>query len=160
MADKCICCGKKLGILNGSHLNNQVCDNCYFPIDGYLHDIRESSNIQTIEENYDKLIQELKTSSYSDIGKEYLIKFADNLATENKNTIQKKLKLNIQEKTLKSQPVTNLMDIKYLNILELLLEVLFWAQEFFRNLMLPVVISLERKVTFFLINLNRLEIVP
>jgi hypothetical protein len=28
MAEKCICCGKKIGLLNGSHLNNQVCDNC------------------------------------------------------------------------------------------------------------------------------------
>ena len=30
MAEKCICCGKKVGLLNGSHLDNQVCDSCFF----------------------------------------------------------------------------------------------------------------------------------
>lgn len=101
MAEKCICCGKKIGLLNGAHLNNQVCDSCYFPIDGYLHDIRESSNIQTIEENYEKLIQKLKISSYSENGKEYLIKVAEELASENKNRIQTKIKFEDTRKNFK-----------------------------------------------------------
>lgn len=101
MAEKCICCGKKIGLLNGSHLNNQVCDGCYFPIDGYLHDIKESSSISTIEENYEKLIQKLKTLSYSESGKEYLIKVANSFAAENKNTVQTKIKTEYTRKNFK-----------------------------------------------------------
>lgn len=101
MAEKCICCGKKIGLLNGSHLNNQICDNCYFPIDGYLHDIRENSNIQTIEENYKKLIQKLKISSYSENGKEYIIKVAEKLVSENRNRIQAKIKIEDTRKNFK-----------------------------------------------------------
>lgn len=101
MAEKCICCGKKIGLLNGSHLNNQVCDNCYFPIDGYLHDIKESFNIQTIEENYKKLIQKLKISLYSENGKEYIIKVAEELVSENKNRIQAKIKIEDIRKNFK-----------------------------------------------------------
>lgn len=101
MAEKCMCCGKKIGLLNGSHLNNEICDNCYFPIDGYLHDIRESSSIQTIEENYKKLIKILKISSYSENGKEYIIKVAEELVSENKNRIQAKIKIEDTRKNFK-----------------------------------------------------------
>ncbi len=101
MAEKCICCGKKIGLLNGSHLNNQICDNCYFPIDGYLHDIRQSSNIQTIEENYKNLIQKLKISSYNENGKEYILKVAEKLVSENKNRIQAKVKFENTRKNFK-----------------------------------------------------------
>lgn len=99
MAEKCICCGKKIRLLNGAHLNNQVCDNCFFPIDGYLHNIRESSSLQTVEENYEKLIQKLSTSLYSASGREYFIKVADSLVAENKNNIQTKNKI---EDTIKN----------------------------------------------------------
>ena len=90
MAEKCICCGKKIGLLNGSHLNNQVCDNCYFPIDEYLSTIKENSDIQIINENLSQLILKVKSSSYSENGKEYLIKIANNLAEDNKNAIETK----------------------------------------------------------------------
>lgn len=60
MAEKCICCGKKIGLLR-SHLNNQVCDNCYFPIDGYLSTIKENLDIQVIEENYIQLTNKIIT---------------------------------------------------------------------------------------------------
>lgn len=101
MADKCICCGKKIGLLNGSHLNNQVCDNCYFPIGGYLDEIKESSNIKTIEESCENLIKKLNISTYSEDGKTYLIKFAEELASENKNKIQTKIKFEDTRKNFK-----------------------------------------------------------
>lgn len=101
MADKCICCGKKIGLLNGSHLNNQVCDNCYFPIGGYLDEIKKSSNIQTIEESCVNLIKKLNISTYSEDGKTYLIKFAEELASENKNKIQTKIKFEDTRKNFK-----------------------------------------------------------
>ena len=93
MAEKCICCGKKLGLLNGAHLNNQVCDSCYFPIDGYLSTIKENSDIQIIEENYKQLINKISSSPYSENGKEYLIKITNNLIEDNKKDIQSKLKI-------------------------------------------------------------------
>ncbi len=88
MAEKCICCGKKIGLLNGSHLNNQVCDNCYFPINGYLTSIKEGSTIQILEENYNQLIQKIEASAYSPEGKNYLIQIADNIINANKSGIQ------------------------------------------------------------------------
>jgi len=86
MAEKCICCGKKIGLLNGSHLNNQVFDNCYFPIDGYLSTIKENLDIQVIEENYIQLINKIKLSHYAASGKEFLIKVADELVKDSKKT--------------------------------------------------------------------------
>lgn len=92
MAEKCICCGKKIGLLNGSHLNNQVCDNCYFPIVSYLTAIKESSTIQTMEKNYNHLVQKVKLSQYSENGKDYIVKAADKFFNDNKNSIQIKVK--------------------------------------------------------------------
>lgn len=88
MAEKCICCDKKVGLLNGSHLDNQVCDSCYFPIDGYLSAIKQNSDIKIIEDNYNQLIQKVKTSSYSENGKEYIIKLAKNIVKSKKDTIE------------------------------------------------------------------------
>ena len=101
MAEKCICCGKKIGLLNGSHLNNQVCDNCYFPIDGYLSTLKENSDIQTIEDNYNQLLDKIGSSSYSENGKKYLIKIADDFIKGNKETIQSKLKIEQTRKDFK-----------------------------------------------------------
>lgn len=93
MAEKCICCGKKIGLLNGSHLNNQVCDNCYFPIDGFLSTIKESSDIETIEENYAQLIKKIKSSSYSENGKGYIIKLANDILKNKKDIIETQSKV-------------------------------------------------------------------
>ena len=90
IAEKCICCGKKAGLINGSHLNNQVCDNCYFPVAGYLSAIKESFDSHVIDENYSQLIQKIESSSYSENGKAYLIKIADTYTKENKTVIQTK----------------------------------------------------------------------
>lgn len=101
MAERCICCGKKIGLLNGSHLNNQVCDNCYFPVDGYLTAIKESSTMQIIEENYQQLVEKIEQSSYSPDGKNFLIKIGNTLAGENKNIIQTKTKKELIRKNFK-----------------------------------------------------------
>ena len=98
MAEKCICCGKKIGLLNGSHLNNQICDNCYFLIAGHLNAIKESATIQTLEENYNQLIQKIKSSPYSENGKDYLIKIAEEIVNDRKDVIQTEAK---NEQTLK-----------------------------------------------------------
>lgn len=92
MAEKCICCGKKIGLLSGSHINNQVCDSCYYPIAGFWSSIKESYDLQIIEDDFNYLIQKVESSSYSENGKEFLIKMATDLVENKKddiNTISK-----------------------------------------------------------------------
>ena len=79
MADLCICCGKKVGLINGSHLNNKLCDSCYFPIGGYLTPIENESNIEVIKENYNLLITQIHKLPYSESGKQYVINYADKI---------------------------------------------------------------------------------
>ena len=76
MADLCVCCGKKVGLINGSHLNNKLCDNCYFPIGGYLTPIENESDIEVIKENYNLLISKIHKLPYSESGKQYVINYA------------------------------------------------------------------------------------
>ena len=92
MADKCICCGKKIGLLNGSHLDNQVCDNCYFPIGGYLSTIKDSNDTSEIENNYNQLMHKVQSSAYLEAGKEYILKVADEFVKDNKSAIQMKIR--------------------------------------------------------------------
>lgn len=92
MAEKCICCGKKIGLLNGAHLNNQVCDTCYFPIGGYLKAIKEENDVSSIENNYSHLLNKIQSSNYSEIGKSYILKVAETFVKENKTAIQKTIR--------------------------------------------------------------------
>lgn len=112
MAEKCICCGKKVGLLNGSHLDNKVCDNCYFPIDGYLSAIKQNSDIEIIEDNYNQLIQKVKTSSYSENGKEYIIKLANGIIKNKKDTIESEYKTEQARKDFKITTSYNFEDYK------------------------------------------------
>lgn len=88
MADKCICCGKKIGLLNGAHLNNQVCDSCYFPIGSYLSAIKDNNDVSAIESNYNQLTYKIQSSTYFEAGKEYILKIADEFVRDNKSAIQ------------------------------------------------------------------------
>ncbi len=96
MADKCICCGKKIGLINGSHLDNKLCDNCYFPIDGYLSAIKGNNDISIIEDNYNQLIQKVQSSQYTSLGKEYILNYADTIINkykEDENTKKQYIQL-------------------------------------------------------------------
>ena len=88
MSEKCICCGKKVGLLNGSHLNNQVCDNCYFPVGGYITVIEENNDLKLINENREQLINKIQTLPYTSIGKEYIINYTDLIITKKKNVFE------------------------------------------------------------------------
>jgi len=101
MAEKCICCGKKMGLLNGSHLNNQICDNCYFPIAGYLTALKENTSIQTIDDDYNQLIQKIKSSPYSENGKSYLINIANTLAKDKKDALRTEYETKLTRKNFK-----------------------------------------------------------
>lgn len=115
MAEKCICCGKKVGLLNGSHLNNQVCDNCYFPIGSYLTAIEESNDSLIIENNYSELCDKVQASPYSTIGKDYLIKIADTIIKNKREIINIKAK---REQIKKSFKVTTSNKFDGYNITE------------------------------------------
>ena len=79
MSNICICCGKKIGLLNGSHLENKLCDNCFFPIGGYLAAIENNSDLESIKTNYDLLITKIHELSYSESGKQYIVNHANTI---------------------------------------------------------------------------------
>lgn len=89
MAEKCICCGKKVGLLNGSHLNNQVCDNCYFPIGSYLTAIEDSNDINIMDSNYNQLISKIQLLQYFSLGKEYILNYAQSIINKHKDELIK-----------------------------------------------------------------------
>lgn len=120
MSEKCICCGKKVGLLNGSHLNNQVCDNCYFPVGGYITVIEENNDLKLINENREQLINKIQTLPYTSIGKEYIINYTDLIITKKKNVFETKEKYNQLVKNLKITTTNSIkgFDIKnYLGII-------------------------------------------
>lgn len=120
MAEKCICCGKKVGLLNGSHLNNQVCDNCYFPVGGYITAIEENDDLKVINENREQLINKIQTLPYTSIGKEYIINYIDSIVNKKKNVFETKEKYNQLVKNLKITTTNSIkgFDIKnYLGII-------------------------------------------
>lgn len=89
MADKCICCGKKIGLLNGSHLNNQVCDNCYFPIGGYLTTIEESNDVNIMDNNFNQLVSKIQSLQYFSLGREYILNYAQSIINKYKDKLIK-----------------------------------------------------------------------
>ena len=89
MAEKCMCCGKKIGLLNGSHLNNQICDNCYFPIGGYLTAIEECNNIDVMENNYNQMISKIQSLPYFSLGREYILSYAQSIINKFKDELFK-----------------------------------------------------------------------
>ncbi len=120
MSEKCICCGKKVGLLNGSHLNNQVCDNCYFPVGGYITVIEENNDLKLINENREQLINKIQTLPYTSIGKEYIINYTDLIITKKKNVFETKENYNQLVKKLKITTTNSIkgFDIKnYLGII-------------------------------------------
>lgn len=80
MSNICICCGKKIGLLNGSHLGDKLCDNCFFPIGGYLTAIENGSDFESIKTNYDLLITKIHELAYFESGRQYVISYADSIA--------------------------------------------------------------------------------
>ena len=89
MAEKCICCGKKVGLLNGSHLNHQVSDNCYFPLGGYLTAIEEGNDINVMDNNYNQLISKIQSLQYFSLGREYILNYAQSIINKHKDELIK-----------------------------------------------------------------------
>ena len=108
MAEKCICCGKKIGLLNGSHLNNQVCDNCYFPIGGYLTAIEGGNDIDVIESNYNQLLSKIQSLQYFSLGKEYILNYTQSIINKYKDKITKQNEYEILIKNLKISTCNNI----------------------------------------------------
>lgn len=120
MAERCICCGKKIGLLNGSHLNNQVCDNCYFPVGGYITSIEENNDLKLINENREQLINKIQALQYTSIGKEYIINYTDSIINKKKNVFETEEKYNQLVKDLKITTTNSIKgyDVKkYLGII-------------------------------------------
>ncbi len=81
-----------MGLLNGSHLDNQLCDSCYFSISSYLNIIKESNDVLEIENNYNQLINKVQSSAYFEAGKEYILNLAEGFIKDNKSSMQKAIR--------------------------------------------------------------------
>lgn len=92
MAEKCICCGKKIGLLNGSHLDNKLCDSCYFHIGGYLNALKESNDRLSIEKNYNLLMHKIHDAPYSETGRHELTSIINAIVKGKEDIIQIELK--------------------------------------------------------------------
>ena len=75
----CVCCGKKIGLLNGSHLNDKLCDNCFFPIGGYINTIKETNDPELAKNNYNMLVTKIHELSYSETGSQYIIWYVNDI---------------------------------------------------------------------------------
>lgn len=79
MSEKCICCGKKIGALSNSFINGKVCESCYIKIGKNIRLLNESKTLKEAESERNSLITIIKSSPYSEDGKQYIIEYANNI---------------------------------------------------------------------------------
>ncbi len=77
MADYCMCCGKKLGVFTGNHLNNTVCDNCFFKFAGYLEEMKNMETLEEVEARYINSVRIVSESEFLDEGRNQVIALID-----------------------------------------------------------------------------------
>ena len=85
MQNVCVCCGRKIGVLNGSHLNDKLCDNCFFPIGYYISAIKEADNLELAKNNYNMLVTKIHELSYSETGRQYIIGYVNDIIKKEEN---------------------------------------------------------------------------
>lgn len=90
MADYCVCCGKKLGVFFGEHLNKTVCDKCFFRFSGYLDEMENVDTVTEVENVYMTVRNIIEESDFLDAGKEHLIAYADEMKQRRSEKIASK----------------------------------------------------------------------
>lgn len=91
MPNVCVCCGRKTGLLNGSHLNDKLCDNCFFPIGCYINAIEESDDLELSKNNYNMLVTKIHELSYSETGRQYIMWYVDDIIQKHKHKEENKI---------------------------------------------------------------------
>lgn len=94
MAERCLCCGKKLGIFSGTHLDNMVCDGCYFRFAGYLASMDESKTKEEVEINYNEVIKVVKECGFATVGYNHVKLHVDTKKLEKEKNFLKAEQIN------------------------------------------------------------------
>lgn len=106
MAEYCLCCGKKIGKFADGHMDNKVCDGCYFKFAGYLQSMEASTLLDELNFNYETLIHIIDTCKFRSEGRDYVI------LTINKIKEEKKLELKNKKESLSMNELANLQAIR------------------------------------------------
>ena len=62
---------KKVGVFTGSHLDNSVCDNCYFSFVGYVEEIKNVSTVEDVETKFINTTRIVNERDFFEEGKKY-----------------------------------------------------------------------------------------
>lgn len=119
MAEYCICCGKKVGIFTGGHLDNKVCDVCYFKFASYLEEMKNMNTIENVETRYTNAIRIVNQSDFLEDGERKIIAYITEAKQKRCEDIQKEqsiLAKEIEEQKKHAQIKKEYADIK-VNIL-------------------------------------------
>lgn len=89
MAEQCLCCGKKVGIFTGSHLNNTLCDNCYFKFASQVEGMRISETLEDVEKRYENILKIIDESGFLGDGKKHVIEYVDEVKKKTYEKVSK-----------------------------------------------------------------------
>ncbi|MBO5165519.1 MAG: heavy metal-binding domain-containing protein [Lachnospiraceae bacterium] len=89
MAEYCVCCGKKVGIFTGGHLDNTVCDSCYFKFAGYVEELKNVNNAEEVETRFINAIRILNGSGFLADGEKRIITYIEEIKQKKLEDVQK-----------------------------------------------------------------------
>ncbi len=89
MAEYCICCGKKVGIFTGSHLDNTVCDSCYFKFGGYIEELKNVSTAEEVETRFINAVRIVNESGFLEDGEKRVIAYIEEIKQKKYVDVQK-----------------------------------------------------------------------
>lgn len=82
MAERCLCCGKKMGFLSFAHIDNTVCDDCYFKFAGYLEAMKKSNSKEEVAKIYGDVIKIIHDSGFAEEGCKKVIIYVEDIKKE------------------------------------------------------------------------------
>lgn len=89
MAEYCVCCGKKIGIFTGSHLDNTICDNCYFKFAGYVEELQNVSTVEEVATRFNNAIRIVNDSGFLEDGEKRVIAYIEEIKQKKCVDVQK-----------------------------------------------------------------------
>ena len=89
----CICCGKKLGVFSGVHLDNSVCDSCYFRFAGYVEELKIQNEEETIENAYVNAVRVVCEQNFREEGKVKIIDYIKEIKENKLSDVEQEKKL-------------------------------------------------------------------
>lgn len=89
MAEYCVCCGKKVGIFTGGHLDNTVCDSCYFKFAGYVEELKNVSTAEEVETRFVNVVRIVNESGFLADGEKRIITYIEEIKQKKLEDVQK-----------------------------------------------------------------------